>query len=148
MLDSDKIDELKSLSTSGDLNDEQILNQLNSLRDIVMQKLNKKDEVSTVPVQVSAPNINNEKVEEDESEFVVSDIYELEDKNEYEVFDTIEEENNTYLLLAQVGNLRNIVIRNLVYNTVNGEEHLERLDDNKFDEIFDKFKSKNKDLIN
>ena len=147
MLDSDKIDELKSLSTSGDLNDEQILNQLNSLRDIVMQKLNKKDEVSTVPVQVSAPNINNEKVEEDESEFVVSDIYELEDKNEYEVFDTIEEENNTYLLLAQVGNLRNIVIRNLVYNTVNGEEHLERLDSSKFNEIFEKFIKKNKDLL-
>ena len=75
------------------------------------------------------------------------DIYTLEDKNEYEVYDTIEEDNNTYLLLAEVNNLRNIVIRNLVYNQVNGEEHLERLDDNKFDDIFNKFISKNRDLF-
>ncbi len=75
------------------------------------------------------------------------DIYTLEDNNEYEVYDTIEEDNNTYLLLAEVNNLKNIVIRNLVYNKVNGEEHLERLDEDKFDEILDKFIKKNKDLF-
>ena len=57
------------------------------------------------------------------------------------------EDNNTYLLLAEVNNLKNIVIRNLVYNKVNGEEHLERLDEDKFDEILDKFIKKNKDLF-
>lgn len=75
------------------------------------------------------------------------EIYTLEDNNEYEVYDTIEEDNNTYLLLAEVNNLKNIVIRNLVYNKVNGEEHLERLDEDKFDEILDKFIKKNKDLF-
>ena len=77
-----------------------------------------------------------------------SEIYTLEDNNEYEVYDTIEEDSNTYLLLAEVNNLKNIVIRNLVYNPANGEEHLERLEDNKFDEIFNKFIQKNKDLFN
>jgi len=75
------------------------------------------------------------------------EIYTLEDNNEYEVYDTIEEDNNTYLLLAEVNNLKNIVIRNLVYNKVNGEEHLERLDEDKFDEIFNEFIKKNKDLF-
>lgn len=77
-----------------------------------------------------------------------SEVYTLEDHNEYEVYDTIEEDNNTYLLLAQVNNLRNIVIRNLVYNSNNGEEFIERLSDKKFDEIFNKFMKKNKDLFN
>lgn len=77
-----------------------------------------------------------------------SEIYTLEDNNEYEVYDTIEEGSNTYLLLAEVNNLKNIVIRNLVYNPTNGEEHLERLEDKKFDEIFNKFIQKNKDLFN
>ena len=61
--------------------------------------------------------------------------------------DTIEEDSDTYLLLAQVNNLRNIVIRDLIYNTTNGEEHLERLDSSKFNEIFEKFIKKNKDLL-
>ena len=77
-----------------------------------------------------------------------SEIFTLEDHNEYELYDTIEENNNTYLLLAQVDNLRNIVIRNMVYNSNNGEETLERLDADKFEEIFDKFVAKNKDLFN
>jgi len=77
-----------------------------------------------------------------------SEIFTLEDHNEYEVYDTIEEDNNTYLLLAQVDNLRNIVIRNMVYNSTNGEETLERLDDDKFEDIFNKFIAKNKDLFN
>ena len=76
-----------------------------------------------------------------------SEIYTLEDNNEYEVYDTIEEDSDTYLLLAQVNNLRNIVIRDLIYNTTNGEEHLERLDSSKFNEIFEKFIKKNKDLL-
>ena len=76
-----------------------------------------------------------------------SETYTLEDNNEYEVYDTLEEDSDTYLLLAQVNNLRNIFIRDLIYNTVNGEEHLERLDNNKFKEIFDKFIKKNKDLL-
>ncbi len=81
-------------------------------------------------------------------DLVESEIYKLEDNNEYQVYDTIEEDNNTYLLLAEVNNLRNIVIRNLVYNTTNGEESLERLDDDKFEDIFNKFIKKNKDLFN
>ncbi len=76
-----------------------------------------------------------------------SEIYTLEDNNDYELFDTIEEDNNTYLLLAQVNNLRNIVIRNLVYNTSNGEETLERLEEDKFEDIFNRFIKKNKDLF-
>ena len=74
-------------------------------------------------------------------------IYTLEDKNEYELYETIEEDNNTYLLLAEVNNLKNIIIRNLVYNEANGEEHLERLDHDKFNEIFSKFIKKNHDLF-
>ena len=77
-----------------------------------------------------------------------SEIFTLEDHNEYELYDTIEEDNNTYLLLAQVDNLRNIVIRNMVYNSTNGDETLERLDADKFEDIFNKFVAKNKDLFN
>ena len=75
------------------------------------------------------------------------EIYTLDDNNEYELYDSIEDGSNTYLLLAQVNNLRNIVIRNLVYNTVNGEEHLEKLDPDTFDEVYNKFVNKNRDLF-
>ena len=98
--------------------------------------------------ELKVPEIPDNLIEESEGENVInSEVYTLEDNNEYEVYDTIEEDSNTYLLLAQVNNVRNIVVRNLVYNQVNGEEHLERLDNDKFDEIFDKFMKKNKDLL-
>ncbi len=74
------------------------------------------------------------------------EIFTLEDNNEYELVDTIEEENNKYLLLSQMNNLNNIVIRRLVKDE-DGEEYLERLEDNIFNVIFDKFIKKNKNLF-
>ena len=79
---------------------------------------------------------------------LASEIYTLEDKNDYELIDTIEEDNNTYLLLAEVNNLKNIVLRNLVYNPTNGEEYIERIEEDKFEELFSLFMKKNKDLFN
>ena len=78
---------------------------------------------------------------------IKTDIYTLEDNNEYEVYDSIEEDNNTYLLLAEVNNIRNIVIRNLVYEQSSGIEHIERLDIDKYNDIFNKFIKKNNDLF-
>lgn len=75
------------------------------------------------------------------------EIYTLEDGNEYDVIDEIESGNATYLLLAEQNNLKNLVIRKLIYNSVTGEESVEKLDMDEFDEWINNFIKKNKDLF-
>lgn len=75
------------------------------------------------------------------------DIYTLEDNNDYEVVDSIEEDDSLYLLLSQMNNISNIVIRCLTKDDESGEEYLERLTDDKFNSMFDKFIRKNKNLF-
>ena len=74
-------------------------------------------------------------------------IYTLEDNNDYELVDEIVEEDITYLLLSQMNNISNIVVRRIIKDDVTGEEYLDRLSDDKFNYIFDKFIRKNKNLF-
>ena len=75
------------------------------------------------------------------------EIYTLEDNNDYELVDEIVEDDIRYLLLSQVNNISNIVVRCVTKDEETGEELLERLTDEKFNSIFDKFIRKNKNLF-
>ncbi len=71
-----------------------------------------------------------------------SEVYILEDNQEYELVDSIETKNAKYLLLIESDNYSHICIRKEV------DDLVEKLTDKEYTEYLGKFIEKNKNLIN
>lgn len=70
-----------------------------------------------------------------------SEVYILEDNQEYELVDSIEEKNAKYLLLLESNNYSNICIRKEVGDLV------EKLTDEEYTKYLKEFVEKNKNLV-
>ena len=70
----------------------------------------------------------------------------LEDNFRYLEVDTLNENNTQYLLLAQEENPSNICLRKIVTKE-NENQYYEKLNSQEFDEIYEKFIQKNKNLF-
>lgn len=71
----------------------------------------------------------------------------LENGTEYTEVDELIHNNNKYILLTNINDVKDSCIRKLLIE--NNEEYLSRLeDDNEFDEVLNLFMEKNKTLFN
>lgn len=73
------------------------------------------------------------------------EIYTLDDGFQYQLVDKLNYENNTYVLLVDIKNNKNICFRKIVKE--NNIEYFTKLEKNEFDEMMPKFIEKNKDLF-
>ncbi|MGM9877778.1 MAG: hypothetical protein ACI33S_03920 [Bacilli bacterium] len=69
----------------------------------------------------------------------------LEDGKEYEIIDTLEYNNQKYILFSNILNIENICVRKVV--SINNEEFFDFLDEIEFQEVIEKFIEKNKNLF-
>ena len=72
-------------------------------------------------------------------------IHVLEDEYRYIEVDSIINEQNEYILLAQETNLSNICLRKIINE--NNEQFYSKLSSKEFNDIFSRFLEKNKQLI-
>ena len=68
----------------------------------------------------------------------------LENKEEYNVVDTLNYQNHEYYLLSNVNNLKDICIRKIVEEDV---KYVCRLDGEELKIVYDMFLEKNKDIL-
>ena len=69
----------------------------------------------------------------------------LDDGKEYEIIDTLEYNNQTYLLFSNTLNIEKICIRKIV--NIENEEFFDFLDEIEFQEVIEKFIKKNENLF-
>lgn len=69
----------------------------------------------------------------------------LENDQEYEVIDTLEYNNQKYILFSNIKNIEDICVRKIIYK--DNDEYFSLLNETEFHDVMQKFIQKNKNLF-